>query len=210
MKKSLLFGAVIMLSVYGVVLPQELTKEEKKLIRQAEVLRAERGSYRRNLAKGTAIGAATGAAMLGATAVIDPDYIESGFSEMAAQAGRSKQVQSLAAVPKGLAVGAYAGAGLGAIWSIPYTATMHWWQRRKVSRIVNEHTGLDFKTIPMRQALVFVAAYKRNVPLLQKLITEQSGFVLQPGVWKALTELFFNDYPVSSRVRKLQKMIQED
>jgi len=209
MKKSLLFGAVIMLSVYGVVLPQELTKEEKKLIRQAEVLRAERGSYRRNLAKGTAIGAAAGAA-LGAGGVaageIDPD--ETFSAPIAKMLTGSKHAGKAGGILGMSVQGALGGAVAGAIWSIPYTATMQWWQRRKVSRIVNEHTGFNFKTIPMRQALVFVAAYKRNVPLLQKLITEQSGFVLQSGVWKALTELFFNDYPVSSRVRKLQKMIK--
>ncbi len=210
MKKSLLLGAVIALCSQSIISSGNLSTQEKELEKQTEWLRGERSLKREHLAKGTAVGAATGAALLAGAAAVDPEYIDSGLEEEVRRKGGSRAERSLAATPKALAVGASAGATIGAMWSLPIARGLQWWQRRKINNAVNEHLDSNVKVLTKPQAMLVIAAYKRNLPMLKVLIDRQLEFVNQDGVWKLLTELFYNQKPIKSRVKELQKMIQEN
>lgn len=209
MKKSLLFGAVLVLSAPFMAYAADISKEEKALQEHVEFMRGEKSFYREKAKKGAKIGAAAGAVMLGGVAITHPKYMESGIQEEAKRKGYSKPMQSFAGVPKGVTVGALGGAIIGSMWSIPIAQGLQWWQRRKIDGAVNEHLDVSFKTMTKLQAMLVVAAYKRNVPLMKVLINRLPDFVNQKGVWQALTELFMNKKPTSARVKELKKLIQE-
>lgn len=210
MKKSFVLGAVIALCAQSIMGSDNLSTQEKELEKQTEWLRGERSLTREHFAKGVGYGAATGAVLgAGGAAVgaFNPD--DTLLGPVVKALGGSKKAQKAASVAGMGGYGSLGGAIIGAMWSIPIAQSLQWWQRRKINTAVNEHLGSNFKAFTKPQAMLIVAAYKRNVPLMQLLIDRQPEFMNQDGVWQLLTELFYNQKPTKSRVKELQKMIQE-
>ena len=101
-------------------------------------------------------------------------------------------------------VGAMVGLGAGA----DLVHSMETWQQDKINNVLETRTSFtSLKKLPQEQATLIVAAYRRNLPMMKLLIDHQPEFVTQTGVWKALTELYFNKKPTSGRVQRLKEMV---
>ncbi len=106
----------------------------------------------------------------------------------------------------GAAVGSAAGTGIAAVSG----AGLRMWQVRKINNTLKELTVLGgFEALSREQAMLFVAAYKRNIPMIKLLVNRLPDFVNRSGVWEALTQLFFNQKPTSSLVQRFQIGITE-
>ena len=211
MKKSLVLGAVIALCAQSIMGSDNLSTQGKELEKQTEWLRGERSLTREHFAKGVGYGAATGAVLGAGGAAVGAFNPDDTFSEpLMNELGFSKKAQKAASVAGMGVQGSLAGAITGAMWSMPIAQGLKWWQRRKINNAVNEHLDGSFNTFTKPQAMLIVAAYKRNVPLMKLLIDRQPEFMNQDGVWQLLTQLFYNQKPTKSRVKELQKMIQEN
>ena len=163
------------------------------------------------LRKGAQKGAAWGAGIGGLVGLAKaPGTYKSGTAEGlsggAEVAARVTATQVGIGAAAGAAVGSAVGTGIAAV-SGP---GLRMWQVRKINNALKDLTALgNFKKLPQEQAMLFVAAYKRNVPMTKLLVNRLPDFVNQQGIWKALTKLFFNETPTSARVKRLQKLIAE-
>ncbi len=207
MKKMISLFAVVGLlahiSAYAADLSEAELQEQTRLMQEGE--RLDTARLRKGTAKGAAKGAFYGAGIGGIYKALpeeedDPLSLENKGDIAIGVAGGAGA---------GAAVGAALGAAQVAI-SMALKSGLRMWQVRKINNVLKERTTLDgFATLPQGQAMLFVAAYKRNVPMVKLLVNRLSDFVNQEGVWKALTELFFNETPTSVRVKRLQKLIAE-
>jgi len=211
MKKRSFLGLVIgLLSMHFISYTVDMQEQEKELTERVEMLRGERPYYGQAIRKGAAYGALAGS-LIGAGGaatgeISSQDSYMAGISGIATGSKRAEKAGAVAGM--GL-LGAGGGALVGAMWSAPVAASLRWWQVRKISNALKNHTGLNFKTMPKEQAMLLVAAYRHNIPMMKVLINRQPDFVHQNGVWQALTELFYNQKPTFIRLKQLQQMIQE-
>jgi hypothetical protein len=84
------------------------------------------------------------------------------------------------------------------------------YNRHKIDSIIDKRTSLSkLEELSGRQSLLFIAAYRRNLPFMKLLINYDPEFMKETGIWKALTELFFNAQPTKGRVERLKKFIAE-
>ncbi len=213
MKKMISLFAVVGLlahiSAYAVDLSEEELQEQTRLMQEGEGV----GAALKQSGRGARTGAKWGALAGSVVGTVG------GLSEADEKSGLliPKSAISGGYAVGGAGVGAGAGAAVGAALGAARVAIpmalrsgLRMWQVRKINNVLQERTTLDgFATLPQGQAMLFVAAYKRNIPMVKLLVNRLSDFVNQEGVWKALTQLFFNETPTSARVKRLQKLIAE-
>jgi len=180
---------------------EQALREETRLLQE--------GYSKKDIAKQTVKGAALGAtvlpAALGAGVMVYDDGLSAANIAAGALAGLD---QTYDKKYRGIAPAVFAGTGAALNVARNYALMM--WQVKKISDALSRHTNFEFKSLPIEQAMLVVAAYKRNVPLLKSVAEIQAEFMNEKGVWKVVTELFYNQRPTKSRVRELQRMIQED
>ena len=83
-------------------------------------------------------------------------------------------------------------------------------QLDRIDRVLEIRTSFtSLKELSREQAILIIATYRRNIPMMKLLINHQPEFVTQTGVWKALTELYFNQKPTSGRIQRLKEMIEK-
>ena len=106
----------------------------------------------------------------------------------------------------GKSTGATVGATTAAL-KAAYRAGLPARQVDKINHVLQNRTNLDnFKLLPKRQAMLFIAAYKKDEPLLKRLVDELADlFWEKRGVWNALAELFFDEPPTDMSVRRLKE-----
>ncbi len=207
------------ISAYAADLSEEELQEQTRLMQEGEGFGATLKQSARGARTGVKWGARAGAVVGvvgGAATASTPVGGDTTYVIGAVQEALPVTVGVGGAVV-GAAVGAGAGAAVGGALgaakvaiSTALRAGLRMWQIRKINNVLQERTTLNsFATLPRGQAMLFVAAYKRNIPVMKRLIGRLSDFVNQEGVWKALTELFFNEKPTSARVQRLQKLIAE-
>ena len=180
-----------------------MTRKEQALRERSRLM--QRGYSRKDIAKQAAKGALFGATVVPAAIGTGVMTYESGMTPANVAAGT---VAGLAMPIEHGRVSAML-AGATAALNVARNYALLQWQIRKISGVLNEYAQLEFKSLPEEYALILVAAYKRNVPVLKSLVEIHEEFLSEKGIWKVITQLFYNQKPTKNRVKELQKMIQE-
>ena len=80
----------------------------------------------------------------------------------------------------------------------------------KINSILEKRTIFSsLWKLSLEQRILFEAAYQHNIAMMKLLIDYQPNFVDQIGVWKALTELYFNKKPTPGRIQRLKVEISK-
>ncbi len=81
---------------------------------------------------------------------------------------------------------------------------------KKISSILEKRTIFSSVwELSLEQRILFESAYQHNIAMMKLLIEYQPNFVDQIGVWKALTELYFNKKPTPGRIQRLKVHISK-
>ncbi len=213
MKKYLSIIVLVgLLSASGTQAKTDVYQQERDLHEQTQLLRE--GKYGSAAKKGALAGAAMGGYLGYKSRPEAPEANLAGAAyggQMAgelAEAGMERASHAGKTVGKTIG-GAGKGAIIGAAVAVALKAGLRQWQLKKINGILQDRTDVsDFKALSHEQAMLIVAAYKRNVPMMKRLIMNMPAFVNQRGVWQALAELFYNKKPSSSRVNDLKEIIK--
>lgn len=193
MKKALVIISGLL--VAGLCHAANVSKEERALQQRTQELQ-QGGGYGKTALKGGVIGGATGVAVPTVGAGVLTGGMYAGM-ESVGSSGRGSGVFSTGFKEGATGIGsetvaasAGIGAMIGAAVAVARQAGINAWQLRKINNALNKHgVATPFRMLPPNQAMLLVAAYKRNLPMLKVLVEREAIFVNQPGVWNALAEL---------------------
>ena len=186
MKKCLSI-VIVILFTQNVAYAVRRSQKEERLRAQAEFLQEGTIPSLRDAARGAVRDAARGA-VIGAGVGLGVAGYKTGRAS-GSQPLSSQQRKGGREIVKGSAV---AGASLGFIAGMAKDEGLRRWQLYKIQLSISKYTILNFETLSQEQAMLMIAAYKRDISMMQELIKRQPLFVNKEGVWQALTEFFFN------------------
>ncbi len=104
--------------------------------------------------------------------------------------------------------GTVAGAMTGASTGLLTGTAVNLYRVHKIKQAITAHTNLTGK-LPAYQEAFFWAAYNQDAGMLKKLAAQFPDFLNEPGVKKALTQLYFNQVPSDMLIARFSQFISE-
>ncbi len=99
------------------------------------------------------------------------------------------------------------GAALGAALGATIGETKRRYALWKINSALRVHTTYDFMKMPSNDAIMVVAAYQKNVPLMRKMMPQVHHFLKRKGGWEVLAQLYFG-VSSSEQVNKLKEALE--
>ena len=72
---------------------------------------------------------------------------------------------------------------------------------------VPSYNPYAFLNLPIDEAIMVLAAYQKNTQLMRFLVPRVQSFLNRPGVWDALTHLYFGEVPSVALMVELKSML---
>lgn len=205
MKKQF-YSVLLLMAGFGGIHAAELAKDPgyTKIQREVDLVRESRFIYG-HAAKSAARGATVGAGTVGAgLLLVGPERREkvaalaSSFDEGYISPANIDITAYRVGILGGALAGAVAGAGKTEI------------QRRytiwRINAALNT-TAYDFMALPTNEAVMVMAAYKRNLPVMHTVMPYVAKFLKKRGVWHALAQLYFGA-STAEHVNRLKEALE--
>jgi hypothetical protein len=191
MKKYLSILCIMLLgSIINNLSAMESARLQEGYTRSKRVVESLQGAaLRRAAIQGALLGgvAGAGAGFVGIT--VDPQLAQT-WPQIAGALG-------------GSIVGAGVGAGVSMVNALAKSTFMLW----KINQVLHVYTSYTFKNLPIDPAVMVLAAYRKNIKLMQYVAPQVQSFLNEQGVWEALAHLYFGLPPTPKLIAILQKMV---